>query len=385
MENQKFMEEGIDGKRILLLLGRKIWVPIVAAFVGALLGGGVYLLVHLLFASQREYESVSKIYLNFDCSPQDFNELTYNGYTWNDLMATDPILDYTMENLPPEVERETVIQATKAEILSDIRLLTITITTDDPELTGKIMEATQASLIHLGETDELFESIEVYSTSQPQQIVWDNRTVRAAVSGMVVALAAAVIIMAFYYVMDDSVYTAKDVEKRYGIPAIGILPEGKDGFAEGLYKEFLVNYRYLSRGMKATALISPDSRESAEKAGDSVRKWLERDEGDGKKTGDNGRPEALGNPLVYGMPEEDTEIYQKLRKTDGAIIAVRFGAGNGKRMERLLGNLKKQDCSILGAVIVEPDENFLKMYYMGKGYGARKPAFQYGEGKKDKQ
>ena len=105
----------------------------------------------------------------------------------------------------------------------------------------------------------------------------------------------------------------------------------------------------------------------------------------GKKTGDNGRPEALCNPLVYGMPEEDTEIYQKLRKTDGAIIAVRFGAGNGKRMERLLGNLKKQDCSILGAVIVEPDENFLKMYYIGKGYGARKPAFQYGEGKKDKQ
>lgn len=219
MENQKFMEEGIDGKRILLLLGRKIWVPIAAAFVGALLGGGVYLLAHLLFASQREYESVSKIYLNFDCSPQDFNELTYNGYTWNDLMATDPILDYTMENLPPEVERETVIQATKAEILSDIRLLTITITTDDPEITGKIMEATQASLIHLGETDELFESIEVYSTSQPQQIVWDNRTVRAAVSGMVVALVAAVIIMVFYYVMDDSVYTANDVEKRYGIPA----------------------------------------------------------------------------------------------------------------------------------------------------------------------
>ena len=63
MENQKFMEEGIDGKRILLLLGRKIWVPIAAAFVGALLGGGVYLLAHLLFASQREYESVSKIYL----------------------------------------------------------------------------------------------------------------------------------------------------------------------------------------------------------------------------------------------------------------------------------------------------------------------------------
>ena len=132
MENERFMQEGIDGKRVLWLIGKKIWFFIGAVFAGAVLGGGIYLLVHLVLASQREYEAVSKIYLHFNCDPEDFNELAYNGYTWNDLMATDPILDYTMEKLPPEVDRETVIKATKAEILSDIRLLTITITADRP-------------------------------------------------------------------------------------------------------------------------------------------------------------------------------------------------------------------------------------------------------------
>ena len=276
MENQKFMEEGIDGKRLLLLFGRKLWILAAALFAGALLGGGVYLLARLLAASEREYESVSKIYLHFNCSPQDFNELTYNGYTWNDLMATDPILDNTMENLPPEVDRETVINATKAEILSDIRLLTITVTADRPELAAQIMEATQISLVHLGETDELFESIEIYSTSQPRQIVWDDRTMQAVLTGMALAFFIVLVAAAFYFVMDDSVYTAEDVEKRYGIPAIGVLAEGERKFTRGLEEEFLANYFYLGREMETTALISVDSAQSAEKAGNRIQELLEK-------------------------------------------------------------------------------------------------------------
>lgn len=382
MENQKFMEEGIDGKRLLLLFGRKLWILAAALFAGALLGGGVYLLARLLAASEREYESVSKIYLHFNCSPQDFNELTYNGYTWNDLMATDPILDNTMENLPPEVNRETVINATKAEILSDIRLLTITVTADRPELAAQIMEATQISLVHLGETDELFESIEIYSTSQPRQIVWDDRTMQAVLTGMALAFFIVLVAAAFYFVMDDSVYTAEDVEKRYGIPAIGVLAEGERKFTRGLEEEFLANYFYLGREMETTALISVDSAQSAEKAGNRIQELLEKRIAEEKedRTGNSERKGKLRN-LVYGLAEEDTKIYSRLREADGVLIAVRFGAKNGKRMERLLGNLKKQDCRILGAVIVEADESFLRMYYMGRKRGNRNPADESGKRK----
>ena len=198
MENERYWREGIDWKRVFLLWGKRLWIFAAAALAGAVLGGGIYFVVCVLPAANREYESVSKLYLNFNCEPEDFNELSYNGYTWNDLMATDPILDSTMENLPAGIGRETVIGATKAEILSDIRLLTVTITADRPELAAQIMEATQASLVHLGETDELFESIEIYSTTEPKQIVWDNRSVRAAVTGAVIAFAAALFAAAFY-------------------------------------------------------------------------------------------------------------------------------------------------------------------------------------------
>lgn len=402
MENERYWREGIDWKRIFLLWRKKLWVLVAAALAGALLGGGIYFVVCVLPAANREYESVSKVYLNFNCEPEDFSELSYNGYTWNDLMVTDPILDSTMENLPPEIERETVIGATKAEILSDIRLLTVTITADRPELAAQIMEATQASLVHLGETDELFESIEIYSTTEPKQVVWDNRNARAAVTGAVIALVAALFVAAFYYVMDDSVYVAEDVRKRYGIPGMGILTgdlqglgkkaegarncgnghrdgkrqgnEGRedDRRREGFEGEFLANYQYICEGMKRVAVISADGAEDAEWVVKRLEQLIKK-AGCLAEEGDTMAADAVWPSYMAVDGEKDENVYQKLRDADGVILAVRFGGKNGKRIERLLGNLKNQGCKVAGAVIAGGDENFLRMYYAGGGGSGEGP------------
>lgn len=352
MENQRYMQEGIDIKRVFLLIRDKLWMLAAAVAAGALLGCGIYLLVHLVFAPEREYQSVSKIYLNFNCDPKDFNELSYNGYTWNDLMATDPILNYTMEELPAEVSQETVIEATKAEILSDIRLLTVTITAEEPELTAKIMEATQESLIHLGETDELFDSIEVYSTVGPEQIVWDNRTVNAAVTGAVIALFASLIGLVFFYVLDDSVYTPCDLEKRFGIPVLGIFTADRPGNFQNDANEFTANYSYLCKEKERISLMSIDCAEDVKKAQQMMDKLISA-----------ARPCGTHQNIPLEMPEEAPEVYEKIRETDGVILLVRYGGKNGRRLERALSNLEKQDCPVFGAVIVEADEKFLKMYY----------------------
>lgn len=354
MENQRYMQEGIDLKRVFLLLKDKIWIIAAAVAAGAILGVGVYLLVSLVFAPDREYRSVSKVYLNFDCDPKDYNELSYNGYTWNDLMATDPILNYTMEELPSEVSREEVISATKAEILSDIRLLTITITASQPLLTAKIMDATQASLVHLGETDELFESIEIYSTTEPDRILWDNRTQSAAVSGAVLALFIVIVVILSVYLLDDSVYVGKDVEKRYGIPAIGVFTASDPEAFQRDSNEIYANYTYLCRGISKISLISIDCHGDAVKVEQMLNRVLSME-----------RPAGEFANIPMAMPEDVPEVYGEIRKTDGVILAVRFGKNNGKRLERTLSNLEKQECRVIGAVITEVDERFLKYYYLG--------------------
>ncbi|MGN0329602.1 MAG: hypothetical protein ACI4D5_00020 [Kineothrix sp.] len=344
MENQRYMQEGLDWKRLLLLTRKKIWMPAAAAAAGALLGGGIYLLLHLVLLPEREYQSVGKFYLDFNCDPEDYNQLSYNGYTWNDLMDTDPILDYTMELLPPEVDRQTVAAATRAEILSDIRLLTVTVTAPAPELAELIMEATGASLVHLGETDGLFRSIRIYGITEAAQILWDNRTWSAVVTGAVLALFVSVMALAFYYVLDDSVYVERDVERRYGITAMGVLAAGGPATETGSAGIFYANYSYLCRGLGEVAFLSADSREDAERAEQAV--------------GNQEQPQRL----AAGMPQTE-EDYRRLREKDGVILAIRYGGRNGRAVERLLDQLRRQDCTVLGAVIVEADRQFLKRYY----------------------
>lgn len=353
MENERYMREGLDLKKLLIRFTDRIWIIAASVFAGAVLGAGIYLLVHLVFAPEREYQSVSKVYLNFNCEPEHFNELSYNGYTWNDLMVTDPILDYTMEGLPVQIDRETVISATKAEILSDIRLLTVTITTDRAELTAQIMAATQAALVNLGNTDELFHSIEIYSTTGPEQIIWDNRTVNAAITGAVICFFLSVILLLLYFILDDSVYVQADAEKKYGLPVIGIFTKGEPGTFQSYSNEFLANYRYLCRGKENIALMSVDCFGDAEKAKQTMEKIIS-----------TGRPGEVHTNIPMEMAEDAPDAYEEIRKTDGLILAVRYGRGNGRITERALANLRKQDCNVIGILIVEADTWFLKRYYM---------------------
>ncbi|WMC91621.1 hypothetical protein [Kineothrix sp. MB12-C1] len=362
MENERYLRAGIDLKRLVLRFTGKFWMVAAAAAIGAALGICFYLLAHLVFAPQKEYQSVSKIYLNFNCEPEDFNELSYNGYTWNDLLDTDPILDYAMAELPAEVSREEVIAATKAEILSDIRLLTVTVTAEQSELAAQIMEAIQVSLIHLGETDELFHSIEIYSTTEPERPVWDNRTMNAGITGAVLALAISLLVMVFYYVLEDSVYVEADGEKRFDLPVLGIFTAGEAGTFQSYGKAFFANYSYLCRDKKEIALISVDCEEDAKLAQQMMEKILS-----------TARLDREYANVPMRMPEDAIEVYEEVRNMDGVILIVRYGRGNGRRIERAISNLKKQNCKIIGMLIVEADVRFLKRYYMIPGSKRCKP------------
>jgi capsular polysaccharide biosynthesis protein len=355
MENERYMRAEMDLKRVFLLFMNKLWLAVAAVVLGAVLGVGIYLAAHLIFASEKEYQSVSKIYLNFNCDPEDFNELSYNGYTWNDLLDTDPILDYAMAELPAQISREEVTTATKAEILSDIRLLTVTVTAKQPELAAQIMEAIQIALVHLGETDELFQSIEIYSTGEPEQIVWDDRTVNAALTGAVLMLIVVLLSLALYYILDDSVYVEADAKKRFGIPAVGIFTSGESGTFQSYGSEFLSNYSYLCRKLKKVTLMSADNGEDARNAAFTMEKLFSTN-----------KLEESCEIIPVELAEESPKVYEKIRNTDGVLLTVRYGRGNGKSVERALNNLEKQDCRVIGILIVEADVRFLKKYYMCK-------------------
>ena len=227
MREIRYADEGMDMKKLMLRFIGKIWIVLLAAVVGAAIGGAVYTVSHIVPESEREYRAMAKIYLDFAVDETGEVYQAYNGYTWNDLMKTNPILDKTMAHLPVDYTQDEVMVATEAEILSDIRLLTIYITAHEQARCDAILSATGQALTELGDTAKEFKRIEVIQTTEAALVAADARTVQAVLVGIVTAVVLILLGMMLYYVLDDRIEVASDWKIVTDVSFIGYAGAGE--------------------------------------------------------------------------------------------------------------------------------------------------------------
>lgn len=303
----------MDLRRLFLLTIRKGYIVLLAALTGALIGCACYLMVHVVYAPAREYEAVSKLYIDFEERSTGEAYQYYNGYTWDDLMKTDPILNVTMELLPASYERELVADSVRADILTDIRLLTITVRTHDPSQTKEILAATQKSLEHFAGQMKELEAITVFRTTEPELVVFELQTGRVAAVCAVLTGIFVVFLLLLHYAMDDSIYLPIDVTLRYGLPVLGFR-----GYKEQDLEDNL-SYRY--RDKKFVTIAFEDCLSLT------------------------------------------VEGYDKLRGAQAVALEVPCGRPIGKRLQAVLEKLKLQDCPVDAVILTEPDRKLLDRYY----------------------
>lgn len=326
----KYGNEGMDCKKYFLLFLQKVWLVLFAAVIGAALGGGIYLFHHVVLNSNREYRAESKIYLDF--APDESGEIyqAYNGYTWNDLMATKPILDGTMAHLPEGYTEEEVISATRAEILSDLRLLTITITTSSPERTAEILKATDLSLVELGKQAKEFNDIQIYRETDARLVAADPRLLQAVLVGFALALAAALLAMALRYVLDDKIYVPGDLKCVTELPFVGFCFGEAGGGKSDREKELL-----------------EDLQEDLEQN----RAYLA-----GK----------TGTLAMFALEKKQTitaQAYEELREADGVLLVIPYGKMDRTTLGYRIEQLALQECKLAGILIQDADTRLLKWYY----------------------
>lgn len=322
MQEIKYADAGMDMKKLMLCFIRKIWLVLLAAIIGATLGGLIYEISHIVPESEREYRAVAKIYLDFAADETGEVYQAYNGYTWNDLMATDPILNGIMLNLSEDYTREEVVGAIKAEILSDLRLLTITFTTHNPDRCNAIVHAAEESLVELGNTAKEFRQIEVIQTTEAALVVADSRTVQAVLVGLVTAVLLMLIGMMLYYVLDDRILVASDLKQVTDLPFIGYA-----GAEEKMNGEYESNLAYLCG--------------------------------------------QTGNIEVLAVSQNDTisqERWEELCASDGVVIAVHYGKVHAAFAGYIIEQLGIRGCRLVGTAIADADGKFLRRYY-GRAIG----------------
>lgn len=341
MSGIRYADAGMDMKKWILMLLHRFWMVLAAAAAGAVLGGIIYTVVHTVPESEREYRAVSKVYLDFatDESGQVYQE--YNGYTWNDLMITDPILDLTMSYLSEDYTREEVMEATEATILSDLRLLTVTITTNHADRTDAILAATDQALEEYGSTAKEFIQIQVIQTTQASLVVADSRLVQAVVLGLVIAVAVVLMGMLLYYVLDDRILVASDVKQVTDVPFIGYTFQDK---AEQTAER-------ASDGQQAEVQTGKIIVAGLQQDYDSTTAYLRKKHGE------------ISEISVNRMDEIATGQSDQAENVNGVVLVIPYGKVHGTFLSYLIDQYRVRECKIVGVAIADADAKFISRYY----------------------
>lgn len=367
----RYGKEPLNTRLFVLQLFKKIPVILIAAVLGAVCVGGPYFLRKVTFGPAKEYEAVTDFYIDYAVK-EDGTQHTYiNFATWDQLLKddvfTDKILLYMTgegggteaataqsvsqeeagQSLSPSDKRkeeqpvpladvEKAAGVTKEElcgylygtVLSDTRIVTTTVTTNNPELTMRIEKALISAMFDFGE--EQREIAEIRILQEPVEaslVIADVRTFRACMVGVVSFVFVTVLYLCLYYALDEGIYVPETFERRYGIPMLGTVRSKElQILAEKLLPE-------------KSAFLTIDK----EVAPEQVKKILaERRIGIG---------EGCKLEELYKMPEKET-----------LLLVVKAGAHNGKQIEKALDFCEKCEIDVAAALLWEADEKLIGAY-----------------------
>lgn len=312
MKQKGYLEQGLDLKRLVLVLGRKLWLIVIGAIVGAILGGLTYKIVTNIVDGEPEYRASADYYITFFGEGAHY----FNAYTWDGILRDDPIVDYALTLLPENITKEMIKEAVSGEMLGDYRILTVHVNANTKELADTIAKAYQDSLWNFGQEMELLDEVTLWSQEDAVEFEKNNKTANAALLGALIVTLFVIFGLLFYYVLEDASYVERDAEERFGLPVYGVLTKQQDKIQEQMLKD---NLRF---GFGDT----------------EVENW-------------NGEV----------LPTE--EEYVRLRNANNVLVNIPWGRNNGRQVERVLCQMKLQGCDIKGIVITEADDAFVKAYY----------------------
>ncbi len=350
-------KEPFDMKLLVLRLIKKIWLPIFAALLGAIIVGGSYFLAREVFGEPDEYQITSSYYVEYGTDPQTDQAYTYINYaTWNSWITTDWFVDRIWDEamaggLKPEaygIVKTDLPGFLFADLPSDLRMPISVVTTENPELTEHLAEAVEKVFLLFAEEQKEIVSIRVVDTTDVALVDQDIRTLRACILGAVLAVFFCLTGMLLYFITDDAIYLPEQFSCRYGIPAVGAICGC--GEKAKLLEGTAENVAYKVRGCNVVALTSVEEETDLKAAAALL-------------TGEG----YVCIPSVALVPE----AAEKIREADGVLLLVQAGVPNGKKIAHVLHELQVQDCKVDGVILVDADEKLIQAYRM-TGYRGKK-------------
>lgn len=321
----KYGKEPLDTRLCFLRLLRKAWLLLLMAVLGAALFGGIYFLSHVVYGPAREYKAESEFYIEYKNAVTEEQQYTfYNKETWESLIHTDLFMDTVMEEAEKQtaamdrvITRKEVSDAVFATLLTDVRIVHVTVTTNSPFLTMVISGALEPAFVKFGEQQREIDEIRpILIPEEAALTVADNRNVQACVLGAVVFVCFTLFAMYLYAALDTSIYIPLEFERRFGIP------------------------------MEVSSTKYSDAGDAGVKTGQETAQETAQETG-----GD-----AFGQESVSVRGQEDGSL----------VLYVKSGDHNRPLVEKTIRDLQFAGKTISKAILTHPDEKLIRWYFKTK-------------------
>lgn len=352
-DKKTLVQQGIDSKAMLTIYITKLPVLILLAAAGAILCSGLNLLIALTDMKEPVYVSVTKYYIEFSEGRYEARDY-YNAFTWNDAIGNDEILGRAMERMGSGYDRSHVRDMITAEILSDVRYLTITVRGQNPSEVEVVKNAIGTALEEFGTFKKEFESI--YKI-EDLEIVREEKqyfTGRASFLGAVLFAGAGIFVIALTGSAGSVFYTKNDIIKILEVPVCGLTfakqkGNRRDKEAAGFIKRqhgmLRDNMNLLLGKYKKIVLMDASGGQYAELFLQYVKENHIID--------------------VSGIEVCDSGSASEITENTMIIAVIPFGKSYREKITDEINCAKLHGGKIAAAVLVNADRIWMKIYYAG--------------------
>lgn len=341
-QEEGLMQQGVDSRALFATFIRKLPILLLTAVAGAVLGSGLHLLITLIETRDVMYVSETEYYVAFAEGKYEAKAY-YNDFTWNDVLATNPILGKAMELLGDSYDRDQVKNMITADILSDVRYLTITVRGHKPQEVEAVSNALAIALEEFGTGNQDFDSITQIEDSGITQEEVSYFGWRAALLGAVIVGGIAIFVIAFRFCMGSVLYTKGELTRTLGLPVYGMTFQKEKNEDTLIQKQT----KMLERNLKLLT--------------EQYAKVILTDASDGKYAGaflqriKQCKDIDAACFAVYGTAQELSGM---------AVLAViPFGKTYREKITDELNDVRLHGGNIVGAVLAEADLSWMKIYY----------------------
>lgn len=223
---EKDEEVEIDLLDLLSFYWARKWLIIAAFLTGAIIVG----LVTFYLITPR-YTATSKLYMVSASSDSivdltDLNIGTSLSTDYEQLLQVRPIFEEVIEKEKLPYTYEQLLGMVTISTITDTRILTISVESTKPDeakrIANRLANLATTELPRLMDTSKPNVAEEAIFPEEKSSPSLSKNVVIGALVGMVLVL----VVLTFFYMTDDTMKSAEDVEKEFGIMPLTVIPEG---------------------------------------------------------------------------------------------------------------------------------------------------------------